>query len=118
MDDLFGVDDVFEAARKAPHAFLTQILPAIVRAAEATVCQQENDLPRDAIWSFRVASEYVSLNVAYVSACEAAFKILAEENVDSLCPFIATLVGSRTYTANSLLLACYLEGGDGSQKTL
>jgi hypothetical protein len=35
MDDLFGVDDVFEAARKAPHAFLTHILPAIVRAAES-----------------------------------------------------------------------------------
>jgi hypothetical protein len=110
MDDLFGVDDIFEAARKAPHAFLTHILPAVVRAAEATVYQQENDLPRDAIWSFRMKSEYVSLNVAYISACEAAFKILANENPDSLRPFIATLLYSRTFTANSLLLGSYLEG--------
>jgi hypothetical protein len=47
---LFGVDDAFEAVRKASHAFPAHILPAIVRAAEATVYQRENDLPRDAIW--------------------------------------------------------------------
>jgi hypothetical protein len=112
LDDPLGVDGIFEAARKAPHAFLSHVLPSIVRAAEATLYQKDNDLPRDAIWSFRVTGGYISLGTAYLGACEAAFEILGKQDPASLRPFMATLLGSRTYTANSLVLGAYLEGGE------
>lgn len=112
MEDQAGVQDLFESARKAPCAFLAFVLPAIVRAAEATLFPQDKDFPRDSIWSFRVTGEYISLGSAYLDACEAAFKILGKENPENLRSFVAQLRSSRTHTANSLLLAAYEEGGE------
>ncbi len=112
MDDDFGVDDLFESARKAPHGFLTHVLPSVVRAVEATLFPQEKDFPRDSIWSFRITGGYISLDAAYLGACEAAFEILGQQNPDSLRPFIALLHASRTHTANSLLLRTYADGGE------
>lgn len=111
MHDQAGVDDLFESARKAPHAFLTHVLPAVVRAVEATLFPQENEFPRDSIWSFRITGQYISLDAAYLGACEAAFEILGQQNPDSLRPFIASLRASRTHTANGLLLGAYADGG-------
>lgn len=111
-DDQAGVDDLFESARKAPHAFLAHVLPAVVRAAEATLFPQEKNFPRDSIWSFRITGEYISLGAAYLAACEAAFEILGQQDPENLHPFIAQLRSSRTHTANSLLLAAYEEGGE------
>ena len=112
MHDEAGVDDLFESARKAPQAFLTQVLPAVVRAVEATLFPQEKDFPRDSVWSFRITGEYISLDAAYLGACEAAFEILGQQNPDVLRPFIALLRATRTHTANSLLLRAYMDGGD------
>ena len=97
---------------KHPTRSLAHVLPAIVRAAEATLFPQEKDFPRDSIWSFRITGEYISLDAAYLAACEAAFEILGQQNPENLRPFIAQLRSSRTHTANSLLLAAYEEGGE------
>ena len=112
MHDQAGVHDLFESARKAPHTFLTHVLPSVVRAVEATLFPQERDFPRDSIWSFRITGEYISLDAAYLGACEAAFEILGQQNPDSLRSFITLLRASRTHTANSLLLRAYADGGE------
>ena len=112
MHDEAGVHDLFESARKAPQGFLTHVLPSVVRAVEATLFPQDGDFPRDSIWSFRFTGKYISLDAAYLGACETAFEILGQQNPDVLRPFIVTLRASRTHTANSLLLGAYSEGGE------
>jgi hypothetical protein len=107
-----GVRELFESARKAPGAFLTYVLPSVVRAVEATLYPQERELPRDSIWPFRIMGEHLSLGETYLEACEAAFEILGQQNPESLSPFIVLLRASRTHTANSLLLRAYIDGGE------
>lgn len=112
MYDQAGVHDLFESARKAPQAFLTHVLPAVVRTIEATLFSEEDDFPRDSIWTVRMTGEYISLDAAYLSACEVSFEILGQQNPDSLRPFVALLRDSRTHTSNSLLLGAYMRGGE------
>jgi hypothetical protein len=112
MHDDEGVNDLFESARNAPQAFLAHVLPSVVRAAEAATHQQEEDFSRDSIWPFRMGGEYISLDTAYLSACEAAVEIIAKQEAERLRPFLALLRGSRTYTANGLLLRAYAGAGE------
>lgn len=112
MDDQAGVHELFESARNGPSAFLSHVLPAVVRAAEATVFQDGEDFLRDTIWPFRMTGEYISLDAAYLSACETAFEMLGTQDSESLRPFVALLRNSRTNTANSLLLGAYTAGGE------
>jgi hypothetical protein len=112
IDDDSGVQPIFESARKAPEAFLAHILPAIIRASEATVLLQERDFSRDAIWPIRITGEYISLDAAYLGACEAALEIMGQREPENLRPLISRLHSSRTHTANSLLLTAYSEGGE------
>lgn len=109
--DQAGGHDLFDSARNAPLAFLTSVLPEIVQAAEAAICSNGREIPRDSIWWSRMAGEYISIKDAYLRACENAFEILANEDPTSLRPFIDLLWESRTYTANSLLLSAYSRGG-------
>jgi hypothetical protein len=109
MHDEAGVNDLFESARNAPRPFLEHVLPSVINAAEAVVYQKEENFPRDSIWPFRMNGEYISLDAAYLSACESAVQIIAKEEGQKLAPFIALLRASRTHTANSLLLTAYME---------
>ena len=109
MHDDSGIHELFESARRAPDEFLDNVLPAVIRAAEATSYRRDDGLPRDSIWTFRTTGEYISLDSAYLAACEAAFELVAKRNSRGLKPYISKLRESWTYTANSLLLSAYLE---------
>jgi hypothetical protein len=112
MHDDAGVHDLYESARRAPNEFLAHVLPAVVRAAEATLHPMEDSLPRDAIWPFRMTGEYISLRGAFLGACETAFRAIAQQSPESLRPMVALLRDSQTHTANGLLLQAYTEAGD------
>jgi hypothetical protein len=112
MHDEAGVHDLFESARNAPHEFLAHVLPSVVRASEATAYRQEQDFPRDSIWSFRMTGPHISLDMAYLSACETALEIIGKQSPENLRPFIALLRSSRTNTANGLLLNAFREAGE------
>jgi hypothetical protein len=110
--DEFGVDDLFESARREPKPFLVHVLPAIIRAAEATLHDTDWGLPQDSIWSAHYQSEHLSLDDAYIGACDDALGKLAKIDVTELFPFVAMLRQSRTYTANFLLQHAYLAAPD------
>jgi hypothetical protein len=108
LDDDFGVDDLFESARRASKAFLTEVLPAIIHAAEATQYPNEGALPRDQVWAIHSQSDHIGLDNAYLRGCDTAFEELAKAGlIDEMRPFIATLLNSRLYTSNLLLQHAY-----------
>jgi len=108
VDDQFGVDDLFQCAKRAPKEFVGEVLPAILRASQSCVYENGDGLPRDRIWPIRFRSQYIGLEEAYLGACESAFEALGRESPEALRPFIALLNKSRLYTANHLLLSAYL----------
>lgn len=112
MHDHAGVHDLFESARNAPQAFLAHVLPSVVRAAEAATYPEKQDFPRDSIWSLRMTGPYISLETAYLSACETAIESIGKEKPKELQAFVALLRASRTYTANGLLLSAYMVAGE------
>ncbi|MGC3988750.1 MAG: hypothetical protein QM796_03490 [Chthoniobacteraceae bacterium] len=112
MHDEAGVHDLFESARKAPQAFLRHVLPSIIQAVEATLVSDERELPRDSLWFWRITGEYISLDAAYLGACETAFEVLGQQNPESLRPFLEMLRASPTHTINGLLLNAYAAGGE------
>ncbi len=111
MHDHAGVDNLIKSARRAPKVFLACVIPAVIRAAEATLFPNEGDFPRDSIWPLRVTGDHPSLNCAYLNACEVAFDGVAENNPKGLISTIRILRESRTYVANSLLLNAYSAAG-------
>src|SRR6266850_650493 len=107
LDDDSGVEDLFTTARNAPKAFLVHVLPAILRAADATKHNREGELPHDGVWIY-FDSDHLSLSAAYLGACETAFEELAKVDLQEISAFIGILRTARLYTANFLLQHAYL----------
>lgn len=107
LDDQFGVDDVLQSARGAPEAFLEQVLPAMLDAAEAFVDEDTGDLRPDAIWPLRFTGGYLGMAEAFPRGCEIALESLGSSDPEKLRSFIAQLRGSRLCIANQLLLSAY-----------
>ncbi len=108
LQDHAGVQELYTSARKEPGIFLVQVLPAILRAAEATKQSADSGLAYDSIWTSHYLSDHVSLDDAYLGACEEAFRLVATQAPQSLRPSVDVLRSSRTRTANYLLLHAYL----------
>ncbi len=113
LDDHFGVDDLFLSARGAPEVFLENVLPVVIRAAEAYVLDDaEEGFSHDQLWLIRFRDENMGMLEAFPSACEAAMGIVGERNPELLRSFIERLLPCRLYTANSLVVAGYLSNPD------
>ncbi len=108
LEDQFGVDNVLQSARGAPQEFLEQMLPAMLRAAEAFVYEETTDLRPDAIWPIRFTGDHLSMSQAFPRGCEIAFESLGSSDPEKLRPFIALLRASRLCVANQLLLSAYI----------
>jgi hypothetical protein len=108
LHDEFGATGLFESARLVPMEYLKQVLPAILRAAQAFSFGADNSFLRDRVWLDRCRGEHIGLTESYPSACEEAFKIIAMEDPGLLRPFICELRGKMLYTANHLLFSAYL----------
>jgi hypothetical protein len=109
LHDQFGVNDLFESAKRAPREFLEHVLPSILRACDTFAHTDDEGLMRDRIWPIRFGGGgYIGLEEAYLGACESAFEALGKESPQALRPFIALLRESRLFTANQLLLTAYL----------
>jgi hypothetical protein len=108
FSDVFGVEQMFESARLAPLEYVKQVLPAILRAAQAFPYAAENSFLRDGVWGWRYRGAHIGLGESYLSACEEAFGILGKHDPNSLRPFIDELRTKKLHTANHLLLNAYL----------
>lgn len=111
LHDDAGLNDLFQSARGAPEAFLTHVLPAVLRVADTLVYpgqEAEARLPRDRLWGFHMGGDYISLSEAYVSACETAFEELVKVDPERLIPFITSLRAFPLDTANHLLTGACL----------
>ena len=109
LNDDFGTDDLFTSSRGNPEAYLTYVIPAILRAAGACVTEEENEFPRDRSGgntSFQ--GEYIGLGEAYPRTCEVAFELIGGRDPEALRPIIEQLKACRLYTANHLLMHAYL----------
>ena len=107
FSDAFGVEQMFESARLAPLEYVKQVLPAILRAAQAFAFDADNIFLRDGVWAGRDRGPHIGLGEAYLSACEEAFAILSKDDPISLRPFIDELRPKKLYIANHLLLYAY-----------
>jgi hypothetical protein len=108
FQDDFGVDDLFQSARRAPKKFLEPVLPAVLRAAEAFVYPEQDGLLLDRIWPTHFRGEHLGITDAYPNACATAFECLASTDPEALRPFVALLESSHLVTANHLLQSAYL----------
>jgi hypothetical protein len=109
LHDDFGVNHLFESAKRAPREFLENVLPSILGACETFAYQDNEGLSRDRIWPIRFGGGgYIGIEEAYLGACESAFEALGKQSPEALRPFLSLLRGSRLFTANQLLIRAYL----------
>ena len=104
----FGVEELSSSAEAAPKEYLEQVLPAILRAAQAFACKDTGALSRDGVWWSRYRGEHVGVGEAYLVACESALRCMGKGDPDSLRPFVTELRSQPLHTANHLLLTAYL----------
>lgn len=108
LDDDSGIDDLDEAAKKAPTAILEHVLPAVLRAAEKMPCDFKNEgLPWDRAWSGRPRTDDLDLSEAYLQAITTAFASISANSPEALRWSIELLKKSEFDTANQLLFAAY-----------
>lgn len=108
LDDDTGIDDLDEAAKKAPSAILQHVLPAVLRAIEALPDNLKTDgLRWDRAWSGRYRSDDLDLAEAYLQACKTAFVAISANSPEALRPYIQELTKREFDTANLLLFAAY-----------
>lgn len=108
LDDDSGIDDLAEAANKAPVAIVEHVLPAVIRAVEALPCDFKTDgLKWDRAWSGRYHSDDLNLSEAYLEAIKSAFTSISDKSPEALRPYITELAKREFDTTNSLLFAAY-----------
>lgn len=108
LDDDSGIDDLDEAAKKAPAAILEHVLPAVLRAVKALPYDFKTDgLQWDRAWSGRYHTDNLDLPEAYLKACRTAFAEVSASSPEALRPYIQELAKREFDTANSLLFAAY-----------
>ena len=113
LDDQFGVNEVLQSARAAPKEFLEHVLPAILRASEEFVHDNEEKFRPDRIWPIRFSSGYLGMTEAFPKGCEIAFESLGSTEPAKLRPFIESLRKSRLCIANHLLQDAYISAPEG-----
>lgn len=106
-----GTRGFFGCALGEPEEFLNILLPAILRATEATKVVKQKQFPRDQVWHYLswngLNGTDFSLENDCLSGCVTAFNSLCSKDPEQLQPFINRLQSCQTYIGNYLLLKAY-----------
>jgi hypothetical protein len=105
-------DEVFlESARRAPHAFVTQVLPFMLRVMNVTA-QRAGEPPWiDPVWHYRSYGKGYGIAHALLSAMETALSELALHDPDTFAIIAAPLRSLDFETIQYLLIRAYAANG-------
>ena len=104
--DSYLVSMALESAANVPALWVEHLLPVVLEISDAAVV--EDELPRrDAVWRYRIKSDYPSGEDACLDGLAKALGALAREDQVDLSDTVVELRKRDTYTANILLLALY-----------
>jgi hypothetical protein len=103
-----------ESASGAPEAFVTQVLPFIIRVLELTAEQQDEPLWSDLVWTHPFKSVSITDNIedALLEATTAAINTLVMNKSDVLADVLGHLKSLNFEIAQYLVICAYTADGE------
>ena len=108
FNDDFGVELISTAATNAPKEFADEVLPTILKLAEANLYEtdkSEQKLKVDSIWAFRHLGSHIGLSDAFLFGARDSLASLIQSNPELARPHLERLKSSEADTANWVLLS-------------
>ncbi|MDQ3273687.1 MAG: NB-ARC domain-containing protein [Actinomycetota bacterium] len=89
-----GDSTISEVAAAAPAAFITEVLPFVVRVAGATASTTDPDALRSARWGWRYVGDHPGIDGAVFAGAEEALRLLAKDQPEEALALVSPLADS------------------------